>query len=187
MESFNSIPLLILAIVLIFLLICIFLYMIIKKIKFGWLWLLSIIMIITGGVKIHDQILNSVFYDFKTEMCSTFPEINDIEFNIINGGSICTIDVDLKKEIEYERLENLFIDMLKKINQEPMSSYLKGSSNSNKHWNYLLIDFFGVEHGRFESEIYKHSDWFTNENQQEQTWKNSDTGKKYNYSDYIEY
>lgn len=160
-------------------------YVIIKKIKFGWLWLLSIMMVIIGGVKIHDRIVNSVFYDFKAEMCRTYPEINSIEFDIICGGSICTIDVDLKNEIEDERLENLFIDMLKKVNQEPMSSYLKGSSISNMHWNYLLIDFYGVEQGRFESELYQHSDWFTNENQQEQTWKNSNTGKTYRYSDYI--
>lgn len=184
MESFNLTSLLILVILLVF--ICIFLYIITKKIKFGWLWLLTIVMIIIVGVKIHNRILNSVFYDFKAEMCRTYPEINNIELNIISGGSICTIDVDLKKEIEEERLENLFIDMLKKVNQEPMSSYLKGSSNSNKHWNYLLIDFFGVKHGRFESELYQHADWFTKENQQEQTWKNSITGKIYKYSDYMQ-
>ena len=185
MESFNRLPLIIFLLLIILLVSCFALYNFIKKIKGGWIWLLTFIMFIIGGIKSYDRIINSVFYDVKAEMCRTYPEISIIEFNIICGGSICTIDVELKKEIEDERLENLFIDMLKKVNQEPMSSYLKGNSNSNNHWNYLLIDFFGVEHGRFESELYQHSDWFTNENQQEQTWKNSDTGKKYRYSDYI--
>jgi hypothetical protein len=34
----------------------------------------------------------------------------------------------------------------------------------------MLMVRLGVEHGRFESELYQHSDWFTNENQQEPFW-----------------
>ena len=97
------------------------------------------------------------------------------------------IYVDLEKDIKDEYIENIFIDMLKKLNQEPMSGYLKGSTNcKNKSWVFLCIRFLGTERGRFDSEFYQHTDWFTKENQQVQTWKNSITGKIYKYSDYMQ-
>lgn len=181
MESFKLIPLLII------ILLCIVLYLIIKKVKRGWLGLLIIFIIIIGGVKIHDRIINSVFYNFETELCRSYPEINNIELKIINGGSFCMIYVDLEKDTKDEYIENIFIDMLKKLNQEPMSGYLKGSTNcKNKSWVFLCIRFLGTERGRFDSEFYQHTDWFTKENQQVQTWKNSITGKIYKYSDYMQ-
>lgn len=177
MESFNLIPLLLVTILLVVLL----------KVKRSRICLLIIAAIIITGVKIHDLIINSVFYEFRTEMCRTYSEIKNIELRIINGGSVCIIDIDLKEEVEAEEVENIFIEILKRANQDPISSYLKGNNNSkNKHWVYLTINFFGVSQGRFESKLYQHTDWFTKENQQEQTWRNSDTGKKYHYSDYIE-
>ena len=67
-----------------------------------------------------------------------------------------------------------------------MSSYLKGNTNrKNGNWSFIMIDFSKVR-DRFESELYQHSDWFTKENQEEQTWKNSHDGKIYRYSDYID-
>jgi hypothetical protein len=185
MEYFNLTPLLLL--VTIFFLICAFLLMTFIKVKRSRIWFLIIAVVIIAGVKIHDRIINSVFYGFETEMCRTYSEIKNLELRIINGGSVCIIDVDLKEEIEAEEVENIFIEVLKRVNQDPMSSYLKGNSNrKNKHWCYLTINFFRVSQGRFESKLYQHSDWFTKENQQEQTWRNSDTGKEYHYSDYIE-
>jgi len=44
----------------------------------------------------------------------------------------------------------------------------------------------GHSGGIFKSELYQHSDWFTDENKQVQIWKNSDTGKEYRYLDYAD-
>ncbi|WP_143322421.1 hypothetical protein [Clostridium sp. HBUAS56010] len=186
MESFIPVFLLIIVFLLICL-ICIALLIFIIKVKKGWLWLLSIILIVAAGINIHDRAINSVFYDFKTEMCKVYPEINDIKLQIVAGGTTCTIYVDMEKEIEEKEVENIFIDMLKRFNQEPMSDYLKGNSNpKNKRWGVLQVLFFGTKQGSFYSERYIHSEWFTKENQKEQIWKNRYTKKIYNYSDYME-
>lgn len=186
METFNLIPLLIIVLLLVLILISFILLVIIKKVKWGWLWILTIILVVIGGIKIHDRIINSVFYDFKAEMCRTYPEISNIKLHMLYRGRSGSIDVYIAKEIDDEKVENIFLDILNKINKEPMSSYLKGSTNrNNKSWVYLNIDFYGKSYGGFASELYQHSDWFTKENQQEQTWENSHTGKTYHYSDYI--
>ena len=186
MESFNRLPLIIFALVIILLILSFALYKFIKKVKRGWIWLLTIIIIMVGGIKIHDRVVNSVLYNFKDKMCSIYPEIKKINLQIGSGGTSCTIEVYIQKEIEYEKVEDIFIEMLKEFNQEPMSSYLLGNTNlKNKSWGTLYILFYGSEQGSYYSELYQHNEWFTNENKKEQTWKNSYTGKIYRYSDYI--
>ncbi|MFW6678932.1 hypothetical protein ACOAOT_14870 [Lacrimispora sp. AGF001] len=180
------IPLIILAFVIILLILCFALYKSIKKVKRGWIWLLTIIMIMVGGIKIHDRVVNSVFYDFKDKMCNIYPEIKKIKLQIGSGGTSCIIEVYIQKEIDNEKVEDIFIEMMKGFNQEPMSSYLLGDTNlKNKSWVSLYILFYGSEQGSFYSERYQHNEWFTNENKKDQTWKNSYTGKTYRYSDYI--
>lgn len=186
MESFCFIPLLIFVLLLILLPICIILFLFIKKVKMGWLWLLTILVLIIGGVKIHNRIIDSVLYDFKEEICESYPEIDNIELDMFYLGRYGSINVYIEKEIDDGDVENIFLYILKKINQEPMSSYLKGSTNrKNKSWVELQICFCGKNYERFDSGPNQHSDWFTEENQQEQTWENNDTGKLYRYSDYI--
>lgn len=186
MESFNRLPLIIFALIIILFILCFALYKFIKKVKRGWIWLLTIIMLIIGGIKIHDRIINSVFYDFKNKMCSIHSEIKNIELQIGRGRNSCTIVVYIEKEVDNEKVEDIFVEMLKEVNQEPMSSYLKGGSNLRyKNWSTLYILFYGSEQGSFFSEYYQHSDWFTEENKMEQTWENSYTGKIYHFSDYI--
>lgn len=180
MEYFNLTPLLLL--VMFSFLICIILLMFFIKVKKSILCFLIIVMISIVGVKIHDRTLNSVFYNFKGEMCRKYPEIINIEISRISGGITCIIYVYIKKEMVNENAESIFVDMLKEFNQEPMSSYLKDRSG----WVELNVDFRGAEWESFDSGSYSHSDWFTKENQQEQTWHNSKTGKEYRYSDYIE-
>lgn len=75
------------------------LLVILLKVKRRRIWFLITVAIIIAGVKIHDRIINSVFNGFETEMCRTYSEIKNIELRIINGGSVCIIDVDLKEEI----------------------------------------------------------------------------------------
>ncbi|WP_143322423.1 hypothetical protein [Clostridium sp. HBUAS56010] len=185
MESFIPTFLLIILLLLICL-ICIASLIFIIKVKRGWLWFLCFILIVIGGIKIHDRVINAVFYDFTAEMYKTYPGIEHIELRIIRGGGGCIIDIELEKEIDDKNVESIFINVLKKVNQEPLSSYLRGNTNpKNRTWSFFKINFFGAE-GRFESEPYQHSDWFTKKNQEEQTWKNSHTGKIYRYSDYID-
>jgi hypothetical protein len=183
MEYFNLTPLLLL--VIIFFLICIFLLVIFIKVKKSRICFLIIVVIIIAGVKIHDRIINSVFYNFEGEICRKYPKINNVELGMSYGGRYGSINVYIEEEIEDENIENIFIDILNIINKEPMSSYLKGSSNlKNKSWVIFDIEFYGKNYMRFTSGPYHHSDWFTEKNQQEQTWENSKTAKMYYYSDY---
>ncbi|WP_349672896.1 hypothetical protein [Lacrimispora sp.] len=186
MESFNRLPFIIFLLLITLLVICFVLYKFIKKVKGGWILLLTISLVIIGGIKIHDRIINSVFYDFKDKMCSIHPEIKNIELQIGRGRNSCTIDVYIEKGVDNEKVEDIFIEMLKEFNLEPMSSYLKGSTNNRyKNWTTLYILFYGSEQGSFYSEHYQHSDWFTEENQKEQIWKNSYTGTIYYLSGYL--
>ncbi|MDR2023862.1 MAG: hypothetical protein LBQ71_11620 [Hungatella sp.] len=93
------------------------------------------------------------------------------------------MEIVLKKEIDAEKVESIFVEILKRINHEPMSSYLKDRSA----WVEFHIDFRGAAvREEFDSGRYSFSEWFTKENQQVQTWHNSKTGKEYRYSNYIE-
>lgn len=161
-----------------------------KKVKWRWLWLLSFVVVTISGFYIHHRVVHADFYEFKAHVVKEYQDINEIKIKYINGGSLCVIYLYMEGETEPERMEHIFIDMMKMVNQEPMSNYLKSSSErENKDWVFLEICFLGVEHkgGIFKSELYQHSDWFTDENQQVQIWKNSDTGKEYRYLDYAEY
>jgi hypothetical protein len=183
MEYFNLIPLLIAA--MIFLMINAILLVFFIKVKKSRTWFFIIVLIIIAGVKIYDQTLNSVFYNFKEEICRKYSGINNIELGMSYGGRFGSINVYIEEEIEDGNIENIFIDILNKINKEPMSSYLKGSSNlKNKSWVIFDIEFYGKNYIRFTSGPYPHSDWFTEKNQQEQMWENSKTAKRYYYSDY---
>lgn len=179
MEYFNLIPLLIAA--MIFLMICAILLALFIKVKKSRIWFLIIVLVIIAGVKIHDQIINSVFYGFRTEMYREYPEIDSIKLHI-SQGRLYSMETVLKKEIDAEKVESIFVEILKRINQEPMSSYLKDRSV----WVEFHIDFRGAVREEFDSGRYSFSEWFTKKNQQEQTWHNSKTGKEYRYSDYIE-
>ncbi|WP_143322420.1 hypothetical protein [Clostridium sp. HBUAS56010] len=182
MQSFNLIPLLII----VFLLICTIFLVIIIKVKRSRLWFLIILVIIMAGTKIHNRIINSVFYDFKEDMCDIYPEIDNIKLHTSYGGRSGSINIYMAEEVNDEYVETIFFDTLNKINKEPMSSYLKGSSNrKNKSWVRLNIKFYGRKHGSFFSGPYQHSEWFTRENQEEQTWENNLTGEIYRYSDYM--
>jgi len=155
------------------------------KVKKSQIRFLLIVVVIIAGVKFHDWIINSVFYNFEGEVCRKYPEIYNIELGMSYGGRYGSINVYIEEEIEDENIENIFIDILNIINKEPMSSYLKGSSNlKNKSWVIFDIEFYGKKYTRFTSGSYPHSDWFTEKNQQEQTWENSKTAKRYYYSDY---
>ena len=185
MESFRLIPLIIIILSLVLISSCFILFTIIKRVRWGWLWILTILIIINGGIKIYNRIVNLMFYDFKAEMCDSYPQIETIKLYMSNGMRSGTINVYIKDGADDEIIDKIFLDILYKINNEPMSSYLKGSSNyKNKSWVYLSIFFYGQKYSRYSSGPYQHSDWFTDDNKQEQTWENSITGKKYSYSDY---
>jgi len=123
-----------------------------------------------------------VFYNFKEEICRKYSGINNIELGMSYGGRFGSINVYIEEEIEDENIEIIFIDILNKINKEPMSSYLKDRSV----WVEFHVNFRGAVREDFDSGRYSFSEWFTKENQQEQTWHNSKTGKEYRYSNYIE-
>ena len=186
MESFNIIPLIIIILLLVLILSCFILFTVIKRLRWGWLWILTILIILMGGIKIYNRIVNLTFYDFKAEMCESYQEIDTIKLYMSYGTRSGSINVYMKNGADDKVIENIFLDILNKINNEPMSSYLKGDSNfKNKSWVNLNIFFYGQKYSRYSSGPYQHSDWFTDGNKQEQTWENSDTGKKYRYSDYI--
>lgn len=189
MSSFNISFLLLILLGGIFLLgLLIFLLVLfIRKVKRGWLWLILLLIFIVGGLFIRHQIINKVFYAFKVEVCNTYPEIENIELRYVVQGRICALYIDLKEDIGDEQAEKIFIDLMKRVNKEPMSSYLKGNSTDEyAGWNVLQVDFHELEKGRFTSEWYNHSEWFTEENKQEQAWRNSETDKDYLYSDHVE-
>ncbi|MDW2796684.1 hypothetical protein RZO55_03710 [Clostridium boliviensis] len=186
MESFNLLPLIIIILSLVLISSCLILFSVIKRVKWGWLWTLTILIIIMGGIKIYNRIVNNTFHDFKAEMCDLYPEIDTIKLDMSYRTRSGSIDVYIKDGADDKIIDKMFLDILYKINNEPMSSYLKGSSNyKNKSWVNLDIFFYGQKYSRYSSGPYKHTDWFTDGNKQEQTWENSDTGKIYNYSDYM--
>ncbi|WP_313260159.1 hypothetical protein [Lacrimispora sp.] len=179
MEYFNLIPLLIAAMILF--MICAILLELFIKVKKSQIWFLIIVLVITTGAKIYDQIINSVFYGVRTEMYREYPEIDSLKLHI-SQGRLYSMEIVLKKEIDAEKVEDIFVKILKRINKEPMSSYLKDRSV----WVEFHVNFRGAVREDFDSGRYSFSEWFTKENQQEQTWHNSKTGKEYRYSNYIE-
>lgn len=186
MESYNLIPVIIIILLLVLISFFIIIFKFIRSVKWGWLYLLTILLIIVGGVKLHNHIKNLVFYDFKKEICELYPEIKTIELDMLYGARSGSINDYMKNGTNDKVIENIFLNILNDINNEPMSSYLKGSTNyENKSWVNLDIYFFGENYHRYNSGPYQHSEWFTENNKKNQIWKNDAIGKEYNYSEYI--
>lgn len=154
----------------------------VKKVKHSLAYLLISIFVLVCGLFLNHQIANRTFYDFNNDVCAAHPEIEEVEFNLLYQGQTCALYVWMKEAISDEDIENLFIDLLKRINKEPLSSYIKNSANSERL--IIKIDFSGGNHLIFTSKQYLRSEWFTEDNQKVQTWNGDDTHKIYHYSDY---
>ncbi|MBE5981464.1 MAG: hypothetical protein E7249_20405 [Paenibacillaceae bacterium] len=186
MESYNLIPLIIIILLLVLISFFIFIIKFIRSVKWGWLYLLIILAIIVGGVKLHNHFKNLVFYDFKTKICESYPEINTIDLYMSYGAHSGSVNVKMKNGTNDEVIEKIFLNILSEINSEPMSSYLKGSTNyDNKSWVILDIFFYGDNYHRYNSGPYQHSEWFTENNKIKQIWKNDATGKEYRYAELL--
>lgn len=155
----------------------------IKKVKHGWLYLLLAILVTVSGLYIHHRIAHLPFEHFNKEVCEAHPEVKNVKFHLAYQGQQCQITVDVADHTDAETIERLFIDLMKRINEEPVSGYIKHSANSD--WLIIMIDFRGGDHQHFTSKQYRRSDWFTKENQQVQTWENDGTPKVYHFADYV--
>ncbi len=186
MESYNLIPVIIIILLLVLISFFIIIFKFIRSVKWGWLYLLIILAIIVGGVKLHNHIKNLVFYDFKKVICESYPEIKTIDLHMSYGARSGSINVNIKNGTNDEVIEKIFLNILSDINNEPMSSYLKGSTNyENKSWVNLEIFFYGDNYHRYISGPYQHSEWFTENNKKNQIWKNDAIGKEYRYADLL--
>lgn len=175
---------LILLVIVILIFLIFLLRLFVKKVKHGWRYLVFGILILFLGILIQNRIAYLPFYHFNKEMCEEHPEIEKVTLYLSHGGQICRISVFLLEEVDDKTVENIFIDLMKGVNEEPVSSYLRETAGYER----LMVQFFFMGEGnqRFYSEQYLRSEWFTKDNQNVQTWRNADTGKLYHYIDYME-
>lgn len=166
-----------------------------KKVKKGWLWLLIIAVVIAGGNYLRYRVIHKDFFTFRAEIRRDYPEVKTIKMNHVGGT--CYVDVYVKPYIsDLEQIEPIFIDIIKNVNQEPMSTYLKKYPSPTEddnigRWIHLSISFYKKEFGRNTALFGFRSrdnsmNWFTESNKKNQIWKESKTSKEYRYWDYVQ-
>ena len=86
------------------------------------------------------------------------------------------------KEIDTDQMEGMFLDIMKRINEEPFSEYLRDRDNTD--WLSIDVCFSGIPEGTFSSGSYQRQEWFSKEQQRAQVWENRALHKRYQYHDY---
>ena len=110
--------------------------------------------------------------------------IEEISFSRVDGRQRYRIDVQMGAEIDEKQMETMFVDIMRRINREPLSEYLKARDKTN--WLSIEIHFLGIPDGTFFSGSYKRLEWFTSQHQREQVWENRGLKKEYRYCDYMQ-
>lgn len=154
----------------------------ILKVKWGWLWLVTGYFILAGSYYACYQLMNQEFYQFQTELYNCYPEIEEVDFSHRDGRQHYRIYILMGKEIDTDQMEGMFLDIMKRINEEPFSEYLRDRDNTD--WLSIDVCFSGIPEGTFSSGSYQRQEWFSKEQQRAQVWENRALHKRYQYHDY---
>lgn len=152
------------------------------KVRRGWLWIILMTFVCFGMWGFWRFLADTPFYRFERELRRDYPEIEKMDLSLFNEGLQYNIFVSLDRNEDGENAETIFVEMMRRINQEPFSGYLKRRNHTR--WFRIQISFLEIPEGNYLSESYPRAEWFTESQRNEQNWKNTDNHKEYQYHDY---